>query len=212
LGCTNPPHWRSTRPAWDTMGCCWMHSFWVKVGHSSATCSFPREEHCKDATCANTKGGSNIKQGGPKPPTRQGTPADSNKLEVADNHLAHYIQLETNCAHPYNLELTAYIDTAAMLMLFTSKAPASLSTHTNLGISVIQPGGTSMRTTLAIDLLLQNLPPNACMAHCLPRLLNNLLSVAVLCNAGCKVYFHSTGCEVTLNWEIFLRGWRDPEN
>ncbi len=65
----NPPHWRSTKPNWDPSRYCWMHSFWVKVGNSSSTCSFPREGHCKDATHANTKGGSNIMQGGPKPPT-----------------------------------------------------------------------------------------------------------------------------------------------
>ncbi len=47
--------------------------------------------------------------------------ADSNKLEVAYNHLAHYIQLETGCANPYNLDLTAFIDAAAMLTLLTSK-------------------------------------------------------------------------------------------
>jgi hypothetical protein len=137
---------------------------------------------------------------------------DLNELEVAFNHLAHYIQLETGCANPYNLEQTAFINTAAMLMLLTSKAPASSNTHTNLGISVIQPGGTSMRTTHAMDLLLQKLPPDAHMAHRLPGLVNNLFSVAVLCNARCKVYFHSTGCEVTLNGEIILRGWRDPKN
>jgi hypothetical protein len=69
LGRANPPHWRSTKPAWDPMGYCSTHSFWVKVGHSSTNCSFPREGHCKDATRANTKGGSNLGQGGPKPPT-----------------------------------------------------------------------------------------------------------------------------------------------
>ncbi len=62
---------------------CWMHGFWVKVGHSSTTCSFPREGHCKDDTLANMKDGSNLGQGGPKPPTCQGMPADSNELKVA---------------------------------------------------------------------------------------------------------------------------------
>ncbi len=68
-GCANPFHWRATKPAWDQMGYCWTHGFRVKVGHSSATCSFPKEGHCADATCTNTKGGSNLRQGGPKPPT-----------------------------------------------------------------------------------------------------------------------------------------------
>jgi hypothetical protein len=78
-----------------------------------------------------------------------------------------------------------------MLTLLTPKAPASPNIHTNLGISVIQPNGISMRTTHTMDLLLQKLLPDAHMAHCLCRLVNNLLSIAVLCNAGCKVYFHS---------------------
>ncbi len=139
-------------------------------------------------------------------------PADSNELEVAYNHLVHYIQLDTGCANPYDLEQTTFTNTAAMLTLLTSKAPATPNTHTDLGISVIQPGGTIMRTTHVMDLLLQKLPPDTCMAHPLPGLVNNLLTVAVLCNTGCKVYFHSTGCKVTLNGEIILRGWRDPKN
>jgi hypothetical protein len=94
-----------------------------------------------------------------------------------------------------------------MLTLLTSKAPASPSTHTNLGISVIQPGGTSMLITHTMDLLLQRVPPDACMARHLPGLINNLLFITVLCDAGCNAYFHSTGCEVTLNGEIILRGW-----
>jgi hypothetical protein len=53
---------------------------------------------------------------------------------------------------------------------------------------------------------------NTRMAHRLHGLVNNLLSGAVLWNVGCKVYFHSTGCGVTLNGEIINQGWRDPKN
>jgi hypothetical protein len=69
LGRKNPPHLRSTKPKWDTTGYCWMHGLWVKVGHSSTTCSYLKEGHCKDDMCTNTKGGSNLRQGWPKPPT-----------------------------------------------------------------------------------------------------------------------------------------------
>ncbi len=65
----NPPHWRSTKPAWDPTWYCWAHGFCVNMGHRSATYSFPREGHYKDATYANMKGGSNLGQGGPKTPT-----------------------------------------------------------------------------------------------------------------------------------------------
>jgi hypothetical protein len=50
------------------------------------------------------------------------------------------------------------------------------------------------------------------MAHSLPGLTNNLLSVAVLCDAGCEVFFHATGCEVTLNGLVILQGWRDAHH
>jgi hypothetical protein len=69
-----------------------------------------------------------------------------------------------------------------------------------------------MHSTHAVDLLLSKLPANARMAHSLPGLTNNLLSVPVLCDAGCEVFFNTTCCKVTLNGEIILRGWRDPQH
>jgi hypothetical protein len=67
-----------------------------------------------------------------------------------------------------------------------------------------------MTSTITVNLLLQALPPDAHLAHCLPGLTNNLLLVAALCNAGCEVFFHRHGCEVTLKGTTIIRGWRDP--
>jgi hypothetical protein len=50
------------------------------------------------------------------------------------------------------------------------------------------------------------------MAHSLPSLTNKLLSNAVLCDAACEVIFNATGCEVTFDGKIILRGWRDPNH
>ena len=69
-----------------------------------------------------------------------------------------------------------------------------------------------MTSTHAVNLLLNKLPADARLAHQLPGLVNNLLSVAVLCNAGCEVFFQKHGCEVTHTGETILRGWRDPKN
>jgi hypothetical protein len=69
-----------------------------------------------------------------------------------------------------------------------------------------------MTTTHAVALLLWNLPPEVRLGHRLPGLVNNLLSIAALVDAGCKVFFHCTGCEVTFNRAIILRGWKDPQN
>jgi hypothetical protein len=69
-----------------------------------------------------------------------------------------------------------------------------------------------MTTTHAIDLLLRNLPPEAQLGHRLPGLVNNLLSIAALVDAGYKVFFHCTGCKVTFDCTVILPGWRGPKN
>jgi hypothetical protein len=50
------------------------------------------------------------------------------------------------------------------------------------------------------------------MAHSLSGLTNNLLSVAVLCEVGCKVFFNATGCKVTFDGKVILQGWHDPKH
>ncbi len=87
--------------------------------------------------------------------------------------------------------------------LLTKTTPLASTRQPNVQISIVQLGGDCITTTHAVGLLLSNLPPEACLNHQLPGLVNNLLSVAILCNAGCKVFFHKTGC---------VRGWRDPKN
>ena len=69
-----------------------------------------------------------------------------------------------------------------------------------------------MTTTHVVNLLLRNLPVTARLGHRLPGLINNLLSVATLVDAGCDVYFHRTGCEVSADGKVILQGWRDPTN
>ena len=65
---------------------------------------------------------------------------------------------------------------------------------------MIQPGGTRMRTTHAMDLLLQKLSLDVCMAHRLPGLFNNPLSSAVL------VIGHGIGGKVSqLKWRDLLK-------
>ena len=66
-----------------------------------------------------------------------------------------------------------------------------------------------MFTTNTLELLLTKLPRAAREAHEAPTITNNLISVSVLCDAGCEVFFHMTGCEITFNGETIVRGWRD---
>jgi hypothetical protein len=127
--------------------------------------------------------------------------------KILVNLSSHYF----GCANPPDLSSTALIDTAASNSLVTPSTPISPATRQE-SITVIQPGSDKMRTTHAVNLLLSKLPPNAHMAHSLPGLTNNLLSIAVLCNAVCKVFFNATGCKVTFDAKIILRGWRDPKH
>ena len=66
-----------------------------------------------------------------------------------------------------------------------------------------------MFTTNTLELLLNKLPKAAREAHEAPTITNNLVSVSVLCDAGCEVFFHGQGCEITFNGETIVRGWRD---
>jgi hypothetical protein len=94
------------------------------------------------------------------------------------------------CTNPIKLDHTAFINTAASVSLLTKKTlAASTPQPKKVQISIIQPRRDCMMTTHAINLLLRKLPPEARLAHQLPGLVNNLLSVAVLCDAGCEVFF-----------------------
>ena len=68
-----------------------------------------------------------------------------------------------------------------------------------------------MFTTKNMKLLLAKLPKAAREVHLAPGIINNLLYVSVLCDAGCELFLHSTGGEISLNGEIIVRGWRDMQ-
>ena len=69
-----------------------------------------------------------------------------------------------------------------------------------------------MFTAKTLELLLSKLPKAAREAHRAPGIINNLLSVSVLCNAGCEVWFHNKSCEIDFNGETIIRGWHDMQS
>jgi hypothetical protein len=138
-------------------------------------------------------------------------PVDMLNIDVAYTILANSFPQYYSCANPPSLSTTAIIDTAASKSLVTPSTQTFPATSLE-SITVIQPGGDKMRTTHAVNCLLSKLPPNAPMVHSLPGLTNNLLSVAVLCDTGCEVFFSATSCEVTFDGKVILWGWRDPKH
>jgi hypothetical protein len=204
-----PSHWSAIKPDWANNGYCWTHGHKVKIGHSSARCTHRKPGHITSATCSGTKSGSNANKGWTA--TCWSEPAELSNEDVAYNVLANSFPHNPGCANPPDLSTTAFIESAASKLLVMPSTTTSAATN-HASITIIQPGGDRMQSTHSVDLLLQKLPPNARMAHSLPGLTNNLLSIAILCDARCKVFFHATGCEVTLNGAVIFRGWRDPHH
>ena len=117
----------------------------------------------------------------------------------------------SGCANPPNLNTTALLDTAANISLLANGAPSERANSQLTPKSVMQPKGDRLFTTETLLLLLNKVPLEAREAHRAPGITNNLLSASALADAGCELFFHQTGCEVSLNGEIILRGWRDPD-
>ena len=69
--------------------------------------------------------------------------------------------------------------------------------------------GSSMHTQKTIELLLPKLPPRAQKGYTVPNITNNLLSVTELGDAGCTVFFHVHGVDISHEGKIIDRGWRD---
>ncbi|KAL7489105.1 hypothetical protein ACHAW6_014700 [Cyclotella cf. meneghiniana] len=62
----------------------------------------------------------------------------------------------------------------------------------------MQPKGDRQMTTETLLLLLNKLPPMAKEAHQAPGISHKLISAATLADVGCELFFHKTGCEISL--------------
>eukprot|EP00804_Cyclotella_cryptica_P024308 CCRYP_020873-RA/>CCRYP_020873-RA protein AED:0.26 eAED:0.26 QI:0/0/0/1/1/1/3/0/386 len=111
--------------------------------------------------------------------------------------------------HQRNLQEWETGAPGANISLLQDRAPAQKAPTQTSAKTVTQPNGTLL-TTDTLLLMLNKLPATAQIAHRSPGISNNLLAASELVDAGCEIFFHSTGCEVTHNGEIILRGWRDP--
>ena len=114
------------------------------------------------------------------------------------------MQPTPGCSNPNNLTTTALLDTGANISLLQDGAPAYKASTQTSAKTVTQPNGTLL-TTDTLLLMLNKLPATAQIAHRSPGISNNLLAASELVDAGCEIFFHSTGCEVTHNGEIILR-------
>ena len=134
----------------------------------------------------------------------------TNKLnDNVRNNLANNVILKSGCTNPPILNTTALVDSAVNVSLLQSASPSKVAAAQLPTKTIIQSAGGKMFTTNTLELLLTKLPSAAREAHEAPAITNNLISVSVLCDAGCEVFFHMHGCEITFNGETIVRGWRD---
>ncbi|KAL7480030.1 hypothetical protein ACHAW6_005742 [Cyclotella cf. meneghiniana] len=110
------------------------------------------------------------------------------------------------CANPPNLNTTTLIDTVSNITSLATSAPSDQATLQLQPKSVMQPQGDRLMMTETLLLLFNKLPPMAREAHLAPGISHDLVSAATLADAGCKLFFHKTGCEISLHEEIILQG------
>ena len=98
------------------------------------------------------------------------------------------------------------MDSAASLTLLQNEKLGSIAAIQEPTKTLHIPNNAKMNTTTTLRLLLHALPEGARAAHVLPGLCNNLLSTAVLCDAGCQVEFSKDSCLVHYKDRVVLQG------
>ena len=111
-----------------------------------------------------------------------------NIYSIISVKLANTIYLQPSCANLPNINTTALVDSAANVLLLANDAPAIESATQLRTKTIIQPAGARMFTNKKMEILIAKLPKAAKEANRAPRIINELLSVSVLCDAmGLKV-------------------------
>ena len=115
---------------------------------------------------------------------------DVTKVTNSKHNFANNTLPPPGYTNPFKKYSTDLVDTAANILLLTAEAPA---TDENLQLptkTILQPAGATMHTTKTVNLLLKKLLTKAIQAHRIPGILNILLSVSIIVDAGCEVFFH----------------------
>jgi hypothetical protein len=90
-------------------------------------------------------------------------------------------------------------------------SPCTEKKLTTEPLQVVLPNGDVIASTHTAKLLFPQLPDAALQAHIFPHLRNQaLLSIGVLCDAGCTVTFEATSVKIRYNNQLVLEGTQVP--
>jgi hypothetical protein len=77
-------------------------------------------------------------------------------------------------------------------------------------LTINLPDGTKVKSTHTCNITIPGLP-TVLVGHVVPKIsIASLIGIRVLCNAGCKVIFTKTSCDIIYDGKIILRGNKDP--
>eukprot|EP00957_Ditylum_brightwellii_P173260 13190444-Ditylum_brightwellii.AAC.1 len=175
-------------------------------------CTAPREGHPRAAMSKNPMGGSTLhKNWDPNASAWRFEQAeeveDKNKYEV--NNCVNCISSpqQPGWTNEYNSNNTALIDSTASLSLLHSEALTKLAQQQEPTKRVTAPNGASMQTTETLQINLQQLPRPARRGFRMPNIVNNLLPIGEICDAGYTVTVDSKKGIVQKDIMELLQGW-----
>jgi hypothetical protein len=77
-------------------------------------------------------------------------------------------------------------------------------------LTINLPDGTKVKSTHTCNITIPGLP-KVLVGHVVPKLtIALLIGIRILCNAGCKVLFTKTNCNMWYNGNVILSGKKDP--
>ena len=166
-------------------GYCWIHSYLLKKNHTSKTCNNCKDRHKGDATNINNMGRSKDNKGCD---SWWFIPEGPNSTFKLNENLINELS-DPDCINHLNLQNAVLIDLAASKTPLCHDAPSTLSNKPHIPIHLPQPDGSTLVTTQTCTLNLHNLPDMTKTAHTLPGIVNNLLVICKLTEAGHTILF-----------------------
>ncbi len=106
--------------------------------------------------------------------------------------------------------LQAIADTGGTAIFIMEGTPCKNLRPAIRPLTINLPDGTKVKSTHTCNITIPGLP-KVLVGHVVPKLtIALLIRIRVLCNAGCKVLFTKTYCNVWYNGNVILSGKKDP--
>lgn len=139
---------------------------------------------------------------GAQPSFLPSAPPTQGRYQYAAKALLHTVTVDPNDAHQW-----AILDSGASSHFIVTNAPVTNIQPASTPVHVLIPNGDSVHSTHTCELLYDDLPQAARIAHIIPHLANHsLISLVQLCNAGCEILMSKIGLTIKYRGKTILCG------